>query len=294
MLIAIPITAGLKNSEERNDTETACEIIENARSKYKSGEITIAMLAEVILPVVKGYENEVISLIDELPFYAKDNFSYALASRMTTPTLYDKGLLRIMSMNLDSVFTFKGEENAKQKARIDAALNFTPKESIKEADPEPVYTSQIGNTFKKAGNFTKYTNEIKGTNMCNVTTLAMQLKKLTPNDNVLKNAAIELLIEKGYTQSRDSLENNQLEDILLKIFIQLGDNYFEENAGIISSSKYGPHQYASGLNHVAMLFPQYVSKAENLSGVTTKDDYTTNLKAKLDAGAAIMLSTKLT
>lgn len=162
------------------------------------------------------------------------------------------------------------------------------------------YASQRDNGTKSSNNFGKYTGEINGDNMCNVTTLAMQLRSMSSDDAKLNSAAAQILIDKGHSGKKEDLVKLQLEDLIMKIFIQLGDKYFKDNVGIAPSSEYGPHQYASGLNHVGAMFTDYVGKAEhygaavNGEGVVDKDGYKTKIKPALDKGGSVMLSTKLT
>lgn len=187
-----------------------------------------------------------------------------------------------------------GEEAAKEQT---PAKEEAKKEEKKEAaDPlaKFSYASQRDNEFNESNVFSKKVSTIKGDNMCNVTTLAMQLLQLADNDAQLKMAAAQLYLDKGGSGEKADLAKKQLEDLLMMIFQQLGDDYFKEKCGIEPGSSYGPHQYASGLNHVASLFTAYVGGTEHMSSITSKAKYDQHIKPRMDKGAAVMLSTKLT
>jgi len=84
-------------------------------------------------------------------------------------------------------------------------------------------------------------------------------------------------------------------DIILKIFIQLGDSYFQEiNKDYKPNSNFGPHQYAFALNHVGEMFNTFVGNSESVDKVLAKEDYLKKISKPLSEGAAIMLSTELT
>jgi len=166
------------------------------------------------------------------------------------------------------------------------------------------YDSQRDNDFEQSNAFEQKTALIHGDNMCNVTTLAMQLKALAADDAQLQSAAVDMLIDCGGGGTRESLMAAQLEDLLMQIFVELGETYFEGACrGYRAGSSYGPHQYAICLAHVGELFTDYVHGSKQLSGGTSgsgtlgKDAqgfYEGEIMPHLDAGAAIMLSTKLT
>ena len=185
-------------------------------------------------------------------------------------------------------------EKAKEEAEKDKAPAAEEKTETNEPYSEFTYASQRDNEFKESNVFEKKVSTIKADNMCNVTTLAMQLMQLADNDAELKLAAAQLYLDKGGSGDKAELAQKQLEDLLMMIFKQLGDDYFKEKVGIAPNSDYGPHQFASGLNHVASLFTAYVGGTKHLSSITTQAKYDTHVKPSLDKGSAVMLSTKLT
>jgi hypothetical protein len=177
-----------------------------------------------------------------------------------------------------------------------------------------VYASQLDNEFYKTNVYDIHTELFYGEIMCNVTTLAMQLMELFPNEVLLRRAAIKVLEDAGYEGDTDSFNEAQIEDILLEIFQQIGEDAFqnpqtEEDGSItpalvpgIEYSSNPAHEWLSALGYVGALFTDYVDSysgpysaldIENGDNLVTKDDYDTTLQNHLDQGDAIMLSTLL-
>jgi hypothetical protein len=117
------------------------------------------------------------------------------------------------------------DEEAEEE--LDAVL---PGEEPVSQDPrdEVQFENQLDNEFDEGSVFEGRTKAIEGSNMCNVTTLAIQLKTLASDDKVLQGAAADLLIDKGYGGEREPLLAMQLEDVLMKIFAQLGEAHFRK------------------------------------------------------------------
>jgi ribosomal protein L33 len=226
---------------------------------------------------------------DKLHGEGENKYFYE-GAKITIPgrsNLNEKGLkqkLNLDEINFDWIINVSSSIN-------DAILYFY---NIFNSSKENRYTSQRDNTFDDTDVYTTYTDRVYGDNMCNVTSLTMQLKKLFPSDEKLKSAAIKLLKDKGYSGSEESLHDQQTEDVILRIFKQLGEEYFKKEVGIKPGSGYPPHQYAKGLNHVGAMFSDYVGDTDTKYSVYNKQSYNKELKPELDKGSAILVSTYLT
>jgi hypothetical protein len=164
------------------------------------------------------------------------------------------------------------------------------------------FDSQRDNEFDETDVFDRKTERIYGDNMCNITTLSMQLKAMSADDTQLMRAAADLYLAHGGSGDVSELVQRQLEDLLMSLFAVLGDDYFVRECGYSPNTSYGPHQYRSCMQHVAELFTDVVGSSKSLDGGLGSDDslskdpqsfYEEEVEPYLNSGS-VMLSTKLT
>ncbi|MBE9571710.1 MAG: DUF4157 domain-containing protein, partial [Proteobacteria bacterium] len=176
--------------------------------------------------------------------------------------------------------------------------------SDKEDETYVSYESQLDNVYQKGG--------VSGKNMCNVTTLAMQIETLAGSPERAKEGAINLLKKNNDSADEKELRKKQLEDLIMRRFELMGDAGWKKLdgkkpfwKGWYNWAKGLPnpwHQQSLPLNYVAMEFSGIVGKAEHaeagpkisLESILSPEYFKSTLHPALKKGAAVMLSTKLT
>lgn len=191
---------------------------------------------------------------------------------------------------------------------------------------EPTSPDRVAGTTREGGGSIFYHNQlaneyrqgkIQGSNMCNVTTLAMQLELLAGSPEKAKTAAIELLKNKAGLDEK-ALLHKSLPDLIMMRFDSIGDAGWAQLEGrpplykgwyaAVKKSGRPWHQQSLALNYVALEFSNIVGKAEHTEAVKEASKkqpwtektilsptyYKSVLKPALEHGAAIMLSTLLT
>lgn len=269
----------------------------NIKKIYDRFDGDIKCLADEMRKYAPYNQKLVIEMLDYVDWEDQDDLAYNIVFFEPNLNSYPKTLLLKLKDELEEGWEGESEQELVQK--LDALISADSKRNIskkakKSKSNTDLYTNQRDNKFNENNVYSKYVGRISGDNMCNVTTLAMQLKKLYPSNDKLKKDAISILIEKGSKSSVGQFKNQQVEDILLQIFKLLGDKYFEEKLNITPNKTFGPHQYASALNHVASFFDKYVGDTNFYTNILTKKDYNEKVKPAMELGGSVMLSSKLT
>lgn len=172
----------------------------------------------------------------------------------------------------------------------------------------PAYFSQRDNLFKGAIGFK---DGVKPDAECNVTSLAMQLVTLAGGSQPVNRRTAELLAQHGVTVKAEDIEQAQPEDLILRLFQALGDEYWEkvstdkQTRGAFWKGFYeqwqggdkGWHQIPNCLLFIGRQYVDFVGggkRASKETEATTSPEYfQTKLKPELAAGGAVMLSTDL-
>lgn len=191
------------------------------------------------------------------------------------------------------------------------------------------YQSQLENTFQRSPYIeegkTKY--HIDKNDMCNVTTLAMQLIKLIGNETNTRDAVTSLLIRSKYPKSkRDKLEGMTIADLLITRFYQIKkwkaklELYFpDRNKDGKLWQRFKEMKDKSGSSFFQMGLPLIIVGLEVLQEANIQGEgesisskkyalppkatwskanarayFEGKLKNELDSGSAILMSTKLT
>ncbi len=196
---------------------------------------------------------------------------------------------------------FSGPPKNDAPATPSASSQAAPRTSTPKQATGPAYESQRDNTYKKNG--------VSGDNMCNVTTLSMQLETLAGSQLKARQAAAALLIKNGASESVEALQKQQLEDLIMRRFDQIGASGWKDREGdglipkgfanSVTKSGIPFHQWAVALASVAREFSSLVGDTRfDLDGknkdLLSKDYIQKTLKPAQEKGAAIMLSTLLT
>jgi hypothetical protein len=176
--------------------------------------------------------------------------------------------------------------------------NISPSET-KTTESKNKYLSQRDNTFTSTWSDMygmSGDNKVYGDNECNVTALAMALTRVEKYETLVSNT-VALLHDYGNTEKAEVLQKQQLEDLILKLFQQIGYDYFKEDLRKFFGKEddwelpYPPHQYARSLGDVGS---KILGKNHSTKGgeLLTKDAFQ-NIKPKLLTGGVI-LGTNLT
>lgn len=165
-----------------------------------------------------------------------------------------------------------------------------PAPAAQNASSGSIYSSQrdnkySGNDIYGAG--TKGGN-VSGDNMCNVTSLAMTLKSHASEHDLRVNT-VNLLIGSGggYTESkRAELMGYDLEDLIIRRFVQLGADYFKKNVMGKNFEFTGnpPHQFGACLAHVGKQILSGVKKTLDFYDIFDKTKYKTSVAPELEKG----------
>ncbi|MBO9698565.1 MAG: DUF4157 domain-containing protein [Sporocytophaga sp.] len=163
-----------------------------------------------------------------------------------------------------------------------------PAPTTQETDKKSIYSSQRDNKFSGTdiyGAGTKGGN-VSADNMCNVTSLAMTLKSQA-SEHDLKTNTINLLVKGGgYDETkRAELMGYDLEDLIIRRFVQLGSDYFKKNV-MGKDFKFDgnpPHQFGACLSHVGKQIFTGVQKTLDYYDVFDKTKYK-NIAPELDKG----------
>lgn len=177
--------------------------------------------------------------------------------------------------------------------------------TAEEEDNATSYKSQLDNEYREGG--------VEGKNMCNVTTLAMQLETVAGSADKAKSAVIDLLKKKGEATDEASLRKKQLEDLIMQRFKLMGDSGWKKRDGkkpfwkgwydwAKNTLKSPWHQQALCLNYVATELSDLVGKTKHaeagpkvkLETLLSSPYFKETLHPALQEGASVMLSTQLT
>ncbi len=271
------------------------------------------------------------SVLNRIEDYNRDDLAVSILKLIPLSKWkdLDKKLLKEFSQHLGSGIVSDEEEsfllsiseflNPKEKSAIEKE-KITPK--IKAEEPkiakdtsvsiasniaiedEP-YASQMDNTFSKFGIYgdTGPKKLVTNYNTCNVTALAMALRRVE-DDNKLKNSVINILIENGgYNKTQhDDLFKKDLEDLIMMRFEQAGSDYFLEPLREYSAipsftfptgpNSVAPHQFAFCLDYIGKDILEGNAIIKDLSA-KTKEGYS-KIKPYFNDGFGAFLGTKLT
>jgi LysM repeat protein len=164
-------------------------------------------------------------------------------------------------------------------------------------EKEP-YASQMDNKYymEKMYGDKSQGKVVKNSNECNVTSLAMTLRKLE-NEQILKNRTFDLLISgQGYSEDqRNTFIKKDLEDLILLRFEQVGvEHFLDMFPKGTNTLPYHPHQIAGCLNRIGKELLSKSSKEAIKSNILDKDSYESQIVPLLKNGWTAIVSSKLT
>ncbi|WP_051312901.1 eCIS core domain-containing protein [Sporocytophaga myxococcoides] len=184
----------------------------------------------------------------------------------------------------------KAQETKSDPAATTKTENKTtaPAPAAQETEKKGIYSSQRDNKYSGTdiyGAGTKGGN-VSADNMCNVTSLAMTLKSHA-SEHDLKTNTVNLLINGGgYAETkRAELMGFDLEDLIIRRFVQLGSDYFKKNVmgKDFEFDKNPPHQFGACLSHVGKQIISGVQKTLDYYDVFDKTKYE-KIAPELDKG----------
>ncbi|MCB9236001.1 MAG: hypothetical protein H6581_30420 [Bacteroidia bacterium] len=202
--------------------------------------------------------------------------------------LYDTDLETYLKKELWDIFGL-GEESK--------ALGMLNNGSSTQKGPydEYSYEDQVDNSTSGKGHFSSFPGTINGTTMCNVTTLAMQLKYLSKGDDFgIIEAAVRILQDNGHSGDVVELKKMQLEDLLFEILKIKGDDYWASNTYWVADGTLPPNQHVGPLMLLGEMFTDYIEDAKYTNSGSTKEFFTEKIKPMIESGEAVMSSSWLT
>ncbi len=223
--------------------------------------------------------NDVIETTKDYVEDSWDSFTKSVGSLFSSSASVDK------STTPEKTQETKSSSVAAEKTEIKTAA---PAPATKEAEKKSIYSSQRDNKYSGTdiyGAGTKGGN-VSADNMCNVTSLAMTLKSHA-SEHDLKTNTINLLINGGgYDETkRAELLGFDLEDLIIRRFVQLGADYFKKNimGKDFEFDKNPPHQFGACLSHVGKQIISGVQKTLDYYDVFDKTKYE-KIAPELDKG----------
>ncbi len=208
-----------------------------------------------------------------------DSFTKSVGSLFSSSASIDKSNTSVKTQEA------KSSSVAAAKTEIKTAA---PAPATQEAEKKSIYSSQRDNKYSGTdiyGAGTKGGN-VSADNMCNVTSLAMTLKSHA-SEHDLKTNTINLLINGGgYDETkRAELMGFDLEDLIIRRFVQLGSDYFKKNVmgKDFEFDKNPPHQFGACLSHVGKQIISGVQKTLDYYDVFDKTKYE-KITPELDKG----------
>jgi hypothetical protein len=307
----IPVT---KQSEAKAEIDHV-KIVQQAFENYKSGTINMVSLGSKLKEHNRFCPTTTINVFIGLGSTSRDNLAYTMANQSSDEELaqFNLAVLKRMSGELGGwLNSTSWGENTKQKVRVDKVIE--SKENVPKQAVAPTnqtanssgsnYLSQMDNTYQKTSMYgdDATTKIVMNSNECNVTALAMALAIKKPIAD-LKTRIITLLRNDGLTESTVELQKQQLEDLILKRFEQLGAEYFLPGIRkyfgdpTFEFTSPAPHQYAYCLQIVGqqILNGDSLSASKQImSDIYTKEGYVGKVKTRLAAGESCIIGTDLT